>query len=180
MLSPPPPSPTCHHKKGAACLYFAMQLFEFSLIYNLLLNSVCVLVYFKEKPRPNIYIAPPVLYVYISSPSCAAPGCSVYAGSQKLIIIIRSRKSSCPCLFRSLLARSPSLSSHNFIIMPPFFPKRTVLHELCGRSLLAISNHSMVFFPLLKPTRNPFFLFLFKRVHRASRQPAYGAVGEDM
>lgn len=64
-------------KKEAACLLFCNAIIwtvSFTICCSTL--CVCVLVYFKEKPRPNIYIAPPVLYVYISSPSCAAPGCS--------------------------------------------------------------------------------------------------------
>ncbi len=128
----------------------------------MLLNSVCVSWCTSKKSRGPIYISlrPSFMSIYPRPVALLRAAPVVYA-AQKLIIIIRSRKASCRCLFRSLLPRTPSLSSHNFIIRP-FFPKITVLHGFAAVHFWPFPITRWFFFPPFKTNQKPFFLFSFK------------------
>lgn len=139
-----------------------MQLFEQSHLQFVAQLCVCVSWCTSKKSRGPIYISPRPSFMSIyPRPVALLRAAPVDYAAQKLIIIIRSRKASCRCLFRSLLVRTPFLELSQ-LNNNDLFPEKNRSTRLCGRSLLAISNHSMdLFFPFLKPTRNPFFLFSF-------------------
>lgn len=64
MLSPPP---TCHHKKGGRLSFILQCNYLNSLIYNLLLNSVCVCLGVLQRKAEAQYIYRPArpLCLYI-------------------------------------------------------------------------------------------------------------------